>query len=125
MNVYQLKKRIGLNVFTTEMIKPILEQEYEQPIIKINTMVKKGELIRLATRLMQSCKALSDTEIELPTMTQHYTPQIIINLLKKRIESLDIDMAAQDVRRFIYDEKELNVWSKEFFSGLIPMLKFK
>lgn len=47
MNIYQLKKRIGLNVFTTEMIKPILEQEYEQPIIKINTMVKKGELIRL------------------------------------------------------------------------------
>jgi hypothetical protein len=47
MNIYQLKKLIGLNVFTTEMIKPILEQEYEQPIIKINTMVKKGELIRL------------------------------------------------------------------------------
>lgn len=47
MNIYQLKKRIGLNVFTTEMIKPILEQEYEQPIIKINAMVKKAELIRL------------------------------------------------------------------------------
>jgi predicted transcriptional regulator of viral defense system len=47
MNIYQLKKRIGLNVFTTEIIKPILAQEYEQPIIKINAMVKKGELIRL------------------------------------------------------------------------------
>lgn len=47
MNIYQLKKRIGLNVFTTEMIKPILEEEYEQPIIKINAMVKKAELIRL------------------------------------------------------------------------------
>jgi predicted transcriptional regulator of viral defense system len=47
MNIYQLKKQIGLNVFTSDMIKPILEREYEQPVIKINAMVKKGELIRL------------------------------------------------------------------------------
>jgi hypothetical protein len=83
------------------------------------------DLTHLATRLMQSCKALSDTEIELPTMAQHYTPQIIINLLKKRIESLEIEMAKQDVRRFIYDEKELSVWSKEFFLAIIQILKFK
>ncbi|MDD2904743.1 MAG: hypothetical protein PHH41_03935 [Sulfurimonas sp.] len=43
----QLKKIIGLNVFTTEMLKPILEQEYAQPTKKINSMVTKGELIRL------------------------------------------------------------------------------
>lgn len=47
MNIYQLKKLIVLNVFSTELIKPILEQEYEEPIKKINNMVKKGELIRL------------------------------------------------------------------------------
>jgi predicted transcriptional regulator of viral defense system len=29
------------------MIKPILDQEYDEPISKINSMVKKGELIRL------------------------------------------------------------------------------
>lgn len=83
------------------------------------------DLTHLATRLTQSCKALSDTEIELPTMVQHYTSQIIIDLLKKRIESLDIDLAAQDVRRFIYDEKELSLWSKEFFLAIIQMIKFK
>lgn len=47
MNVVQFKKRIGLNVFTTEMAKPILEQEYTQPSKKINGMIEKGELIRL------------------------------------------------------------------------------
>jgi predicted transcriptional regulator of viral defense system len=47
MNIYQLKKLIRLNVFTTEIIKPILEQEYQEPIKKINNMVKKMELIRL------------------------------------------------------------------------------
>lgn len=47
MNIVQLKKLIGLNVFTAEMLKPILEQEYAQPTKKINSMIKKGELIRL------------------------------------------------------------------------------
>ena len=47
MNIIQLKKLIGLNVFTTEMLKPILEQEYTQPSKKINSMIEKGELIRL------------------------------------------------------------------------------
>lgn len=83
------------------------------------------DLTHLSTRLTQSCKALLDTEIELPTMVQHYTSQIIIDLLETRIESLDIDMAAQDVRRFIYDEKELSLWSKEFFLAIIKMIKFK
>ena len=47
MNIYQLNKMIGLNVFTTEIIKPILEQEYAEPIKKINSMITKRELIRL------------------------------------------------------------------------------
>jgi hypothetical protein len=58
-------------------------------------------------------------------MIQDYTPQIIIGLLNKRIESLDVEMAKQDVRRFIYDEKELGLWSKEFFLALVKMIKFK
>ncbi len=47
MNIFKIKKQIALNVITTEMLKPILQKEYEQPIIKINSMVKNGELIRL------------------------------------------------------------------------------
>lgn len=47
MTILDLSKQIGLNVFTVEMIKGILQKEYEQPILKINAMVKKGELLRL------------------------------------------------------------------------------
>lgn len=47
MNIIQLKKQIGLNVFTTEMVKPLLEPEYTEPLKKINSMVTKGELIRI------------------------------------------------------------------------------
>lgn len=81
-------------------------------------------LTHLATRLIQSCKALQDADIELPTETKLYTPELIVNLLQKRVDTLDIELAKQDVRRFIYDEKELDIWSKEFFSRLIQMIKF-
>lgn len=83
------------------------------------------DLIHLATRLIQSCKALQDAELELPTETKLYTPELIINLLETRVDTLDVELAKQDVRRFIYDEKELDIWSKEFFSSLIQMIKFK
>ncbi|MFK5937286.1 MAG: hypothetical protein QM497_02715 [Sulfurimonas sp.] len=47
MNTFELRKKIGLNVFTVNMIKPLLELEYKQPLIKINAMVKKGDLLQL------------------------------------------------------------------------------
>jgi len=47
MNTFELKKKIGLNVFTIDMIRPLLEVKYKQPLIKINTMVKKGDLLQL------------------------------------------------------------------------------
>lgn len=83
------------------------------------------DLTHLATRLIQSCKALADTEMELPTEIKLYTSELIVSLLQKRVDTLDIELAKQDVRRFIYDEKELDIWSKDFFSGLIKMIKFK
>jgi len=83
------------------------------------------DLVHLATRLTQSCKALADTEVELPADIVLYTPELIASLLQKRVDTLDINLAKQDVRRFIYDEKELNIWSQDFFSSLIKMIKFK
>jgi len=47
MNAFELKKKIGLNVFTIDMIKPILADVYKHPSLKINAMVKKGELLQL------------------------------------------------------------------------------
>lgn len=83
------------------------------------------DLVHLATRLTQSCKALVDTAVELPADIVLYTPELIASLLQKRVDALDINLAKQDVRRFIYDEKELNIWSQDFFSSLIQMIKFK
>jgi len=83
------------------------------------------DLVHLATRLTQSCKALEDTEVELPADIVLYTPELIASFLQKRVDTLDINLAKQDVRRFIYNEKELNIWSQDFFSSLIKMIKFK
>jgi len=83
------------------------------------------DLVHLATRLTQSCKALADTEVELPADIVLYTPELIASLLQKRVDALDINLAKQDIRRFIYDEKELEIWSKKFFSNVIQMIKFK
>lgn len=47
MNTFELKKKIGLNVFSVDMVKPFLALEYKQPLIKINAMVKKGCLLQL------------------------------------------------------------------------------
>jgi len=83
------------------------------------------DLVHLATRLTQSCKALADTEVELPADIVLYTPELIASFLQKRVNALDINLAKQDLRRFISDEKELNIWSKDFFSALIQMIKFQ
>lgn len=47
MNIFDLKKELGLNTFSMDMIKNIVEKEYSQPVQKINSMVKKGELLQL------------------------------------------------------------------------------
>ena len=82
-------------------------------------------LTHLATRLIQSCKALEEAEIELPNSLEQYNQNMVVSLLQQRVESLDIELAKKDVRRFIYDEKELEIWSKYFFSSLIQMIKFQ
>ncbi len=43
-------------------------------------------------------------------------------LLKKRIETVDIPAAAEEVRPFLRDPRELELWNKEFFTGLIPKI---
>lgn len=82
-------------------------------------------LMHLGTRLIQSCKALEEVEMELPKALELYTPELIVELLQKRVDTLDIRLAKQDVHRFIYDEKELEIWSKYFFSAIIKMIKFQ
>ena len=47
MNTFEIKKELKLNTFSIDMIKGILQKKYSQPVQKINSMVKKGELLQL------------------------------------------------------------------------------
>jgi len=85
----------------------------------------KVNLKHLATRLLQSCKALQDTDFILPDTIDEFTPEIVVNLLYFKIDTLDIDLAKDDVKRFIYDENELNIWSQDFFRAVIAKIEFE
>lgn len=44
-------------------------------------------------------------------------------LLRKRIESIDIAAAAEEVRPFLRDQRELALWSEDFFMDLVARIK--
>jgi len=82
------------------------------------------DLYHLATRLVQGCRTLEKIEEEIPNSIDEYTKEVVQNLLEKRIETLDIGLAKDDVKRFISDENELNIWSKDLFKSISRMIKF-
>ena len=47
-----------------------------------------------------------------------------LDLLKKKIQQLDVEAARQDVVRFIKDSKSLEIWSQEYFLDLLQMMRF-
>lgn len=47
MDTLDIKNTLKLNIFTVDMLKNILAKEYDQPIQKINYMVKNGDLLAL------------------------------------------------------------------------------
>lgn len=47
-----------------------------------------------------------------------------IDKLKIRLSSADIDMVKRDVIPFIRDQKELEIWSNEYFLQLADMIKY-
>ncbi|MBD3788943.1 MAG: nucleotidyl transferase AbiEii/AbiGii toxin family protein [Campylobacterales bacterium] len=70
------------------------------------------DLKHLTARLRQSCNWQEKQELILPeTIDQAF----IQDILKKRIEDLDINAAKRDVEVFISDNRVLDIWSKEFF----------
>lgn len=74
MTIYDIKEQIGLNVFTVDMIKPILQTAYAQPILKISAMAKKGELMRLKRGVYVLGEAYRDRPIN---------PVAVANMLHK------------------------------------------
>ncbi|NTV02040.1 MAG: nucleotidyl transferase AbiEii/AbiGii toxin family protein [Chlorobiaceae bacterium] len=47
------------------------------------------------------------------------------DLLKRRIDALDVAAAVNDVARFVKDLDALNIWSREYFRELVLRMKFK
>jgi len=78
------------------------------------------DITHLHSRLTQSCKYLDINDINIPS---ELTQQNIKELLLQRIESLDVAKAKNDVRPFIKDIKEIELWSKEFFISIIENIK--
>lgn len=50
-------------------------------------------------------------------------PEQFRDLLRTRIQSLDIDSVRQDVRRFVKEPAQLQIWSREYFLQLAGMLR--
>ena len=52
------------------------------------------------------------------------SPEQILELLDKKIESVSFSSIKEDVVRFIKNDDVLNIWSPEYFKDLIAKIKF-
>ena len=43
--------------------------------------------------------------------------------LIERFEAVRFDQAKEDIEPFLKDARELSLWSREFFMGLIPLIE--
>jgi len=79
------------------------------------------DIRHLEARLHQNCRWRDNDTIVFP---KNIDKKFVINLLLERIESLDITAAKEDVMRFITDKRELDLWSKPFFTALSEQIVF-
>lgn len=80
--------------------------------------VKRGvkvNLEHLKERMVESGDFEKDNEL---------TADVLKELLKNKIDSLDIDKAKQEVQVFIKDRAELNFWSRDYFKLLTNRIVF-
>lgn len=49
----------------------------------------------------------------------------LLDLLKKRIDSVSLEAVKEDIVKFIPDNQKLDIWSKKYFLELIEQLKFE
>jgi len=54
---------------------------------------------------------------------ESFTKASLIQLLEQKIATLDMEMVKVDIRRFIKDDKVLDIWSEEYFLSLAKMMK--
>jgi len=47
-----------------------------------------------------------------------------LELVQKKIQQLDVNLARHDVMRFMKNPRQLEIWSQEYFLNLLQMMKF-
>ena len=53
------------------------------------------------------------------------SPEQVIELLQKKIQSVSFKNIKEDVVRFIKNDDVLNIWGPEYFHDLVGKIKFK
>jgi predicted nucleotidyltransferase component of viral defense system len=74
----------------------------------------KVNLKHLESRLKQTTTI--DENIKL-------TRDVLIDILEKRFNQIDYDIAKSDVKPFIKDQSSLDLWSREFFNSITKQIK--
>ena len=54
---------------------------------------------------------------------ENLNKELLIDMLKDKIQSIDFSMAKNDVRNFIKDPSVLNIWSQDFFISILDKLE--
>jgi predicted nucleotidyltransferase component of viral defense system len=80
------------------------------------------DMKHLNARLQQNCSWQEDQGMTIP---EDIDENYILELLKVRIEDLDISAAKRDVEVFISDKMVLDIWSRDFFMEIIQQIRFK
>jgi len=80
------------------------------------------DLTHLSARLKQSCDWQEKEGIKIK---EDVTEAFILELLKTRIASVDIQNAKRDIEPFISDAQVLDIWSREFFLSIVEGLRFE
>jgi len=57
------------------------------------------------------------------TKEPHLSEAALRELLEKRIQDVDIELAKKDVIRFIRNPKDVDVWSKDYFRYVASKLR--
>ncbi len=80
------------------------------------------DLHHFNARVQQSCTWLEHRQI---VVNKEINPTLLLELLRQRINQLDISMAKKDVEVFLADTQGLNIWSHEFFMDVIEKIQYK
>ncbi len=80
------------------------------------------DIKHLNARVQQSCAWQENQGL---TIDKDLDRSYIIELLKSRIDDLDIAAAKRDVEVFVSDKRVLEIWSRDFFMEIVQQIKFK